>query len=97
MYRTIQIGGHTPAQGIFLSSLGDGRIEIDAGHARLSGHPVTSLGLRTAGNFHGTLRKALEGGHLRSGILAAVAAFGLTFTGAAPVMAQDSVEILNVS
>ncbi len=97
MYRTIRIGGHTLAQGIFLRSLGDGRIEIDAGHARLSGHPVTGQEPRTAGNFHGALRKALEGGHLRAGLVAAVAALGLTFAGPAPATAQDSVEILNVS
>jgi sulfate transport system substrate-binding protein len=97
MYRTIQIGGHALAQGIFLRSLDDGRIEIDAGHARLSGHPVTASEPRTAGNFHGALRKALESGHLRAGLMAAVAALGLTFAGTAPAAAQESVEILNVS
>ncbi|ETA53186.2 sulfate ABC transporter substrate-binding protein [Rhodobacteraceae bacterium PD-2] len=50
-----------------------------------------------AGNFHVALRKALEGGHLRTGLMTAVAALGLTFAGTAPAAAQESVEILNVS
>lgn len=97
MYRTIQIGGHVLAQGIFLRSLGDGRIEIDAGHARLSGHPVTRPEPRMAGNFRGALREVLAGGHLRAGLVAAVAALGLTLAGTAPAAAQESVGILNVS
>ena len=97
MYRTIQIGGHVLAQGTFLRSLGDGRIEIDAGHARLSGRPVTAPQARDTGGFPGALRKALSGGHLRGGFLAAIAALGLTIAVPAPASAQESVEILNVS
>ena len=97
MYHTIRIGGHSLAQGTFLRSLGDGRIEIDAGHARLSGHPVTPLHPSDAGRFRGALRKTLTGVYLRSGILTAVAAIGLTLTGTAALKAQDNVAILNVS
>jgi sulfate transport system substrate-binding protein len=97
MYHTIQIGGHSLAQGTFLRSLGDGRIEIDVGHARLAGRPVTAPQTPTAGSFHGALRKALEAGHLRGGLMAAVAALGLTFAGTALATAQESVEIHNVS
>ncbi len=97
MYRTIRISEHILAQGTFIRSFGDGRIEIDAGHARLSGRPVAAPEPRAAGRFHGALRKALAGGHLRGGLMAAVAALGLTFAGTAPAAAQDSVGILNVS
>lgn len=99
MYRTIQIGGHTLAQGTFIRSLGDGRIEIDAGHARLSGHPVAAgetQGAQVA-TVHGAFLKALAGGHVRGGLMAAVAAIGLAFGSVAPAAAQESVEILNVS
>ncbi len=89
MYQTIQIGAHTLAQGTFIRSFGDGRIEIDAGHERLSGRPVTT--------FRGAISKALAGGYLRGGLLATVAAIGLALGGPAPAVAQESVEILNVS
>jgi sulfate transport system substrate-binding protein len=99
MYHTIQIGAHSLAQGTFIRSLGDGRIEIDTGQTRLSGRPVTA---RETSRAHVTpllsaWRKALAGEHIRGGFLATVAAFGLAFGGAAPASAQDSVEILNVS
>ncbi len=99
MYRTIQIGGHTLAQGTFIRSLGDGRVEIDAGHARQSGRPVTAREWPQApvASFHGALRQSLAGGHLRSGLLSAVAAIPLAFGGVAPATAQETVEILNVS
>ncbi len=97
MYRTIQIGGHALAQGIFLRSLGDGRIEIDAGHARLSGHPVATPRSSETVSFHTAFRKALTGGHLRGGLLAGLTGLVLAFGGTTPAAAQDSVEILNVS
>lgn len=97
MLRTIQINEQTLAQGTSSRSFGDGRIETFAGHARLSGHPVTTPQQSEVGSFHGGFRKALTGGHLRGGIVAAVAALGLTFAGTAPVAAQDGVTILNVS
>ncbi|WP_245866563.1 sulfate ABC transporter substrate-binding protein [Oceaniglobus roseus] len=97
MYRTIQFGGHALAQGIFLRSRGNGRTEIDVGHKRLSGRPVTVSGPRTGGRFHRALSKALESGHLRAGLVVAVAALGLTSAGTGPAGAQESVEILNVS
>ncbi|MBC7133869.1 MAG: sulfate ABC transporter substrate-binding protein [Roseovarius sp.] len=50
-----------------------------------------------AGNFRGALREVLAGGHLRAGLVAAVAALGLTLAGTAPAAAQESVGILNVS
>ncbi|GAW35476.1 sulfate-binding protein precursor [Roseovarius sp. A-2] len=97
MYRTIQIGGHTLAQGIFLRSLGDGRIEIDAGHARRSGHPVATPRSSETVSFHSAFRKALTGGHLRGGLLAGLTGLVLAFGGTTPAAAQDSIEILNVS
>ena len=97
MYRTIQIGGHTLAQGTFLRSLGDGRIEIDAGDARLSGRPVTAPKAHEVGRFHNALRQALSGGHLRGGLMATVAALCLAVGANAPALAQESVAILNVS
>lgn len=97
MYRTIQIGGHALAQGIFLRSLGDGRIEIDAGHARLSGHPVVTPRSSETVSFHTAFRKVLTGGHLRGSLLAGLTGFVLAFGGTTPAAAQDSVEILNVS
>jgi hypothetical protein len=43
MYRTIQIGAHVLAQGIFIRHLHDGRIEIDTGHGhRIAGRPVSA-------------------------------------------------------
>ncbi len=99
MYHTIQIGAHSLAHGTFIRSLGDGRIEIDTGHTRLSGRPVTARETPKAHitPFQGAWRKALAGGYSRGGLLATVAAFGLAFGGAAPASAQDSIEILNVS
>lgn len=97
MYRTIQIGGYSLARGTFIRSLGDGRIEIDAGHARLSGRPIATRTTNDTVSIPSAFRKALTGGHLRGGIMATVAAFGLSFSGSVPAVAQDSVEILNVS
>lgn len=97
MYHTIQIGGHTLAQGTFIRSLGDGRIEIDAGHARLSGRPIATRKTSETVSIPSAFRKTLTGGHLRGGIMATVAAFGLSFAGSVSATAQESVEILNVS
>jgi len=99
MFRTIRIGTHTLAQGPYIRSLGDGRIEIDAGHARLSGHPVTARHRPQAAGtpLAGAFRRALAGGHLRGALMAAVAALGAAFGGVAPAVAQEGVEILNVS
>jgi sulfate transport system substrate-binding protein len=97
MYRSIQIGGHSLAQGTFIRSLGDGRIEICAGHARLVGRQVTAPQTPTGGSVLSAERKTLPGGHLRRGLMATVAAIGLAIGCAAPATAQDSVEILNVS
>lgn len=97
MYRTIQIGEYALAQGTFLRSLGDGRIEIDAGQTQLSGYPVTASQPRGAGNFHRTRRKTGTGAQLRTGLIAALAALGLTVAGAGHATAQDSASILNVS
>jgi len=99
MYQTIQIGAHTLAQGTLIRSFGDGRIEIDAGHERLSGRPVTAgeAPAMQVTTFRGAISKALAGGYLRGGLLATVAAIGLALGGPAPAAAQESVEILNVS
>ena len=99
MYQTIQTGAHTLAQGTFIRSFGDGRIEIDAGHERLSGRPVTAgeAPAMQVTTFRGAISKALAGGYLRGGLLATVAAIGLALGGPAPAAAQESVEILNVS
>ena len=97
MYHTIQIGGHTLAQGTFIRSLGDGRIEIDAGHARLSSRPIATRKTSETVSIQSAFRKALAGGSLRGGMMAAVSAFALSFAGPAPAVAQESVEILNVS
>ncbi|GHF45718.1 sulfate ABC transporter substrate-binding protein [Seohaeicola zhoushanensis] len=84
MLRTIQIGAHTLAQGLFVRSLGNGRIEIDAGAERISGYPVAASA-------------ALPARNLRGALVAAVAAIALAFGGNGPAQAQDSVELLNVS
>ena len=89
MYHNIQIGGHTLAQGTFLRSLGDGRIEIDAGLVRLSGRPVAAR--------QNARRKAFPAWPLRGGLLSTVTALGLALGSVTPAAAQDSVEILNVS
>lgn len=97
MYHTIQIGEHALAQGTFIRNLSGGRIEIDAGHARLSGRPIATRKTSGAVSIPSAFRKALTGGHLRGGMMAAVSAFALSFAGPVPATAQDSVEILNVS
>lgn len=99
MIRTIQIGAHALAQGTFIRSIGDDRIEIDAGNARLSGRPITAHDASAAQvtPFGGSMRKTLAGRELRAGLLATVAALGLAFGVPAPAVAQESVEILNVS
>ena len=94
MYRTIQLGAHAQAQGKFIRSLGDGRIEIEVGKTRLVGRAVESrravadLGNRVFGKRG-----------LRGGLVATVAALGLMLgpVGAGAARAQDSVNILNVS
>lgn len=89
MFRTIHTGAHALAQGTFVRSLGDGRIEIDLGDRRLIGRPVAAaeplpLPLHTRPQSHGW----------RAGLLGLIAAFGLGF--AAPA-AEAGTEILNVS
>jgi len=97
MYRTIQIGAHALAQGTFVRSLGDGRIEIDTGGAgaRLTGRPVTPV--TVDGPRIPAWQQALATTHWRGGLLAAVAAIGLAFGATGPARAQDQIEILNVS
>lgn len=99
MYKTIQIGAHSLAQGIFIRSLGDGRIEIDTGYARLIGRPVTARDTSKTQvvTVHGAFLKTLAGGHVRGSVMAAVAAIGLAFGVVPPAAAQESVGILNVS
>ncbi len=97
MYHTIQIGVHTLAQGTFIRSLSGGRIEIDAGHARLSGRPVAAPQAREADILPYARRKVLAGGHVSRALMAAAAAVGFAVGGVAPATAQESVEILNVS
>ncbi|MBK5935059.1 sulfate transport system substrate-binding protein [Rhodovulum imhoffii] len=95
MFRTIQIGAHALAQGTFVRNLGDGRIEIETGHAtRQTGRPVTpaQIDKPIASPWQKTL-----GATPRRGVIAAAAAIGIAFAGAMPASAQDSVEILNVS
>jgi sulfate transport system substrate-binding protein len=94
MYRTIQQGAHAQAQGKFIRSLGDGRIEIEAGKTRLVGRAVES---RRAVADPGNRVFGKRG--LRGGLVAMVAALGLVLgpVGTGAARAQDSVSILNVS
>ncbi|MGX0904599.1 sulfate/thiosulfate-binding protein [Roseovarius sp. MBR-79] len=94
MYRTIQLGAYAQAQGKFIRTLSDGRIEIEAGKTRLIGRAVeksravVDLGSRLLGKRG-----------LRGGLVATVAALGLMLSpvGNGAAQAQESVEILNVS
>jgi len=94
MYRTIQLGAYAQAQGEFIRSLGNGRIQIDPGKTHLIGRAIEKG--RTMVNLGGRL---LEAGHLRGGLTATIAAIGLLFgpLGTAAASAQESVSILNVS
>lgn len=92
MFRTIQIGAYALAQGTFVRNLGDGLIEIDAGlKAPLMGRPVLAKVPARAAVPQKSARK------WRGGMLAVIAALGLTLTGPAPVQAQGKVDLLNVS
>ncbi|MGX0978570.1 sulfate/thiosulfate-binding protein [Roseovarius sp. MBR-51] len=94
MYRTIQQGAYAQAQGKFIRSLGDGRIEIEAGTKRLVGRAVE------ARRVVADIGARLMGQHsLRNGLVATVAAFGLLLSpvGTGAAKAQDGVNILNVS
>lgn len=93
MYRTIQIGGHALAQGTYVRSFGDGRIEIDTGRERLSGRPVIPAAGHLAAVSASARKSAAS--RLRAGIAAALAGIAIFLT-AAP-QAQAQVEILNVS
>ncbi|PKQ12674.1 MAG: sulfate transporter subunit [Alphaproteobacteria bacterium HGW-Alphaproteobacteria-1] len=94
MYRTIQLGAHAQAQGKFIRSLADGRIEIEAGTTRLVGRAVEKT--RVVAQI-GT--RLLANRKLHGGLVATVAALGLMLSpvGTVTASAQDSVEILNVS
>jgi sulfate transport system substrate-binding protein len=94
MYRTIKQGAYAQAQGKFIRSFGDGRIEIDTGKARLIGQAVET---RRAVADIGARLLGKRG--LRGGLVASVAALGLTLgpVGTGAAVAQDSVSILNVS
>ena len=93
--RTIQIGEHALAQGTFIRSIGNDRIEIDAGNARLSGRPVKAEAMPQAPLS--TLGRSLCAAHVRPVFMAMAAVFGLAFGSGQPATAQDTVEILNVS
>jgi sulfate transport system substrate-binding protein len=96
MYRTIQQGAYAQAQaqGKFIRSLGDGRIEIDTGKTRLIGQAIETR--RAVADIGARL---LGKSGLRGGLVATVAALGLMFgpAGTGAAKAQDSVSILNVS
>jgi hypothetical protein len=72
MYRTIKQGAYAQAQGKFIRSFGDGRIEIDTGKARLIGQAVET---RRAVADIGARLLGKRG--LRGGLVASVAALGL--------------------
>jgi sulfate transport system substrate-binding protein len=95
MYRTIQLGAYAQAQGKFIRTLSDGRVEIETGKARLIGQAIeTQRDLLRSG------AGALSKRSLRGGLIATVAALGLMLNpvgGAAPAEAQEGVNILNVS
>ncbi|WP_349294738.1 sulfate ABC transporter substrate-binding protein (plasmid) [Thioclava sp. 'Guangxiensis'] len=97
MLRTIQIGSHVLAQGTFIRSLGNGRIEIDTGNARVSGLAVTGPSPRTAEglSFIGAFRRAVARGYIGALGIAALGA-GLALSTPAPLHAE-SIDILNVS
>jgi sulfate transport system substrate-binding protein len=94
MYRTIQQGAYAQAQGKFIRSLGDGRIEIEAGTKRLVGRAVETR--RVVADIGSRL---LGQRSLRTGLVATVAALGLLLgpVGTGAAKAQDGVNILNVS
>lgn len=94
MYRTIQQGAYAQAQGKFIRSLGDGRIEIEAGTKRLVGRAVETR--RVVADIGARL---LGQRSLRNGLVATVAALGLLLSpvGTGVAKAQDGVNILNVS
>ncbi|GGO60004.1 sulfate transport system substrate-binding protein [Roseovarius pacificus] len=95
MIHTISTGPHALAQGKFIRSLGDGRIEIDAGGRILIGTPVT----RRHSVSHGKspFLRALTAPRWKTGLFAAVSALAVTFGNVPAARAQDPVEILNVS
>lgn len=94
MYRTIQQGAYAQAQGKFIRSLGDGRIEIEAGTKRLVGRAVETR--RVVADIGARL---LGQRSLRNGLVATVAALGLLLSpvGTGAAKAQNGVNILNVS
>ncbi|WP_210878693.1 sulfate ABC transporter substrate-binding protein [Roseovarius autotrophicus] len=94
MYRTIQLGAYAQAQGKFIRSLGDGRIEIETGTKRLVGRAVETR--RVVADIGARL---LGQRGLRGGLVATVAALGLMLSpvGTGVAKAQDGVNILNVS
>ncbi|MBU3030484.1 sulfate ABC transporter substrate-binding protein [Paracoccus marinaquae] len=95
MFRTIQIGAHVLAQGTYIRSFNDGRIEIATGRdSRLAGLPVQP---GVSHGTHGGAGQKEMNGKGRGRIFAALAAIGLAFAGSTPAAAQDQVEILNVS
>ncbi|MDK3019229.1 sulfate ABC transporter substrate-binding protein [Pseudodonghicola flavimaris] len=95
MFQTITIGAHALAQGEVIRSLGDGRIEIDAGGLRLVGAPVTGGG--AAARPVTGLRRFLPGRRWRQGGLAALCALALSFGPGAAVEAKETLDLLNVS
>lgn len=94
MYRTIQQGAYAQAQGKFIRSLGDGRIEIETGQRRLIGRAIETK--RAVADIGARL---LTKPRLRGGLVATVAALGLMLSpvGSGAAKAQEEVSILNVS
>ena len=95
MYRTIQLGSHAFARGRFVRSLGDGRIEIETGHGRLTGLPAFVPARRADLRQHRTRAAVLR--RQRSGALAVFATLGIALGAPAPLRAEETVQILNVS
>ncbi|WP_392664461.1 sulfate ABC transporter substrate-binding protein [Amaricoccus sp. B4] len=95
MYRTIQLGSHAFARGRFVRSLGDGRIEIETGQGRLTGLPAFVPARRADLRQHRTRAAVLR--RQRSGALAVFATLGIALGAPAPLRAQETVQILNVS
>ncbi|ARO13717.1 sulfate-binding protein [Ketogulonicigenium robustum] len=93
MYRTVRTGTHALAQGRFVRTLRDGRIEIDAGNRRIIG---TALDANEAEQPSAFVR-ALSSLSLSRGFAWMAAAVGLSMAATAPAAPLHAQELLNVS
>lgn len=94
MIHTISIGAHALAQGQFIRSLGDGRIEIEAGGRTFAGTPVAGRRAVPRGD---ALPRPVAARRWKGGLLAAIGALALAVGHVPAALAQEPVEILNVS